>query len=100
MRPRDQKAVLTKAVGSMLKTLTGIKCLQGQTQNPPVTYKVLITPGSPMLVGYFITEHAWYNDRMTISRFSDYMVRNNQFEVIMAALKPTSEVSNEHHLVS
>lgn len=94
MRQRDQKTVLTKAIIQLLKTTTSIRSLEGVTpiDKHAVKYKFIITPGSPSLIGYFTVNRGageeQYADRLSVTRFSDYIVRNNQFEFILATVKP------------
>lgn len=80
---------MTKAINIHLRTSYQIKVLEGVVKDGhggSTHYRVIITPGSQVMVGNFKVfddhqeiKHA-YVDRLSPSRFSDYLVKNSGFE--------------------
>jgi len=93
MRPRDQKTVVTKAIrkyvreGVLLKKL----CMQ---PSDTVYYEVIITPTSDRLLLTVKSTGNPYMDRVSIPRFSDYIVKLGDFDSFMLAFKVTLGIQN------
>jgi hypothetical protein len=85
LRPRDQKAVFTKAVFRFLKTQTAPLKIEGKLapermSTPPFKCEIILTPGSVFAV-VTVTKHGIdYYDRVSIQRLSDFIVTHNGFE--------------------
>jgi hypothetical protein len=84
MRVQDQKTLLTKAINKYLRTsytVLKLGCSFIAADKTTTEYTVILTPGSPILIAHFETSLLGkYRDRISVSRFSDFVVRNNGFE--------------------
>jgi hypothetical protein len=86
MQERYQKASLTKIVNRYLKTTYQVLKLSGKMNsgNKKVVWSVIITPGTHILILSFSTEVITdYSDRVSVSRFSDFIVRNGGYEEVI-----------------
>ena len=91
MRPRDQKTAMTKAVNRHLRTRFTISKVYGNLVSGKYDwlYEITLTPGSEMLLSSFKTNaegQPWHADRLSVSRLSDFIVRNNGYSQFMAEL--------------
>jgi len=91
MRPRDQKAILTKAINRHLRTCFSIDKIRGNLVSGSYNwlYEITLTPGSDMLVSSFRTNEEgqpWHSDRLSVSRLSDFIVRNNGYDGFIEAI--------------
>ena len=82
LRYRDQKAVITKALNRYVKYSYSPLKLSGVVFDgtADVTYSVIITPESPIAIVSFMKNEELIHDRLSFTRLSDYIVRNEGFD--------------------
>ena len=97
MRPRDQKTVITKAIRRYIVKETLVKKITLMVAEGDAECSVIVTPNSNMLVLSIKSKTGKvYSDRVSIPRFSDYIVKMNAFSVFMAGLKPVTGAKDGH----
>lgn len=88
MRSRDQKAVVTKAIRRYTREGTLVKKIAVQE------YTVIITPNSNMLILTVKNSSGIYSDRVSIPRFSDYIVKLGTFSPFMESFHGTKSTGS------
>ena len=89
MRPRDKKAIITKAVRRYIGEGLLIKKLHlKSTIWMQVDYDIIITPNSDMLLLIATTGTTESTNRVSIPRFSDYAVRLGTFDKFIELFNP------------
>jgi len=86
MRPRDEKAVITKAINRFLNNSNLLKKITSEYSSGE-SYSVIVTPGSDRLLLTSFTKQGTFVNRASIPRFSDYVVRNKGYADFMSKFK-------------
>lgn len=90
MRPQDQKAILTKAIRSYLHTSTVVAKKKVKIEGHPL-YEVIFTPNSNMLLTYTVDHSPPFMDRISIPRFSDWVVEAGAYQSFITSAFPIAK---------
>ena len=91
MRPRDEKAVITKAIRRYVREKFLLKKICGDLNNGD-SYEAIVTPNSDkVFLQITCPSGKLLNQRASVPRFSDYLVVNGGFTYFISNFKELYE---------
>ena len=87
MREKDKKAILTKAINKLFRG-TVIRKIKNPDPKGEWT-SITIVPSTFILIANFNTAHGHLLEKLTVPKFTDYIVRNGLFEKFRKCITDT-----------
>lgn len=99
MREQDMKSRLTKQLQYCLLNRTSISKFTGAIYDGlrTVAYEFILVPGSTMVVCTFTRDAVSWQERLSSSRISDWIVRNNGYLSLVQQI--TSSIASENSVI-